>query len=333
MKVLIVEDNKSERELLKYMLESRFQHTTKFREAADLHAAMSYLSQGDINCVLLDLQLPDSYGKETFAKIQARHPEVPVIVMTNTKDRDLAIELVRMGAADYVVKDFTDEESIFQRILLAIEKHKHSVRVPAEAAADVRRVEQARARLMSAHQSGEHQAIQANTVETTAATADLSRRMFTELQRITTQITSQGRDLKHVTEVTDKLQTEILEGSLDRPSMKSRMDLIERNVAELQTETRIEEKEQTQILTRVSLLENDLDNKFSKAFSDISALKRGKSEETQISAQAAITKMSDSTKLKIAILGLVGTLIAATVGGYFAVKAAEKRAPQTQGGK
>lgn len=314
MKVLIVEDNRSERELLRYMLESRFQHSTDFREASDLQSALTQLQRGRIDCVLLDLQLPDSYGKETFTKIQAQHPEVPVIIMTGTKDRNLAIELVRLGAADYVEKSYTDEEAIFQRILLAIEKHKNSVRVPTEAAASVRKVERAQARLLTAHQSGEHQAIQVGTVETTAATADLSRRMFTEIQRMSTAMATQSQILKHVTEITDKLQREILEGSLDRPSMKSRMDLLERNVDSLKSDTRGEAAEQNQLLTKVTVL----DNQMLRAFSDISSLKRDSLVDQQLSTQATLASMSDRTKVLVALIGLIGILASAAIGGFFA---------------
>ena len=252
MKVLIVEDNKSDRELLKFMLEERFQHNTKFREASSLSTALDLLAQGDINCVLLDLHLPDSHGRETFTKIQVQYPEVPIVVMTHTQDRTLAVELVRLGAADYVTKDYTDEEGIFQRILLAIEKHKHSVRMPAEDAASIHKIESARAKLMEAHRSGSDEDVRVRAVETTAATADLARRMFTEIQKLSTASDSQGAKLSHVIEVSNRLQLEFLEGSLNQPSVKSRLGHLESSVRHLQEDLRGTERNVEHIRTERS---------------------------------------------------------------------------------
>lgn len=238
MKVLIVEDNKSQRELLKVLLESNYQHAVKFREASSLKSALEYLNRGDIDCILLDLNLTDSHGKETFAKIHENHKEVPIVVMTNTHDRALAIELVRLGAEDYVTKGYTDEEGIFQRILLAIERHKYTVRVPPDDAACAHDVDKARSALMAAYQAGEPTAIQTGVVQTTAATADMTRRMFTEIQKLNSTMGSQGKDLKHVTEITDNLQREMLDGTKDEPSMKSRMGRLEREVGDIQMDLR-----------------------------------------------------------------------------------------------
>jgi len=327
VKVLIVEDNRSERELLLYMLEARFQHTTKFKEASNLAEAVAHLTREATDCVLLDLQLPDSFGKETYTKIQTQFPGIPVIIMTNTKDRTLAIELVRLGAADYVVKDYTDEESIFQRILIAIEKHKHSVRVPPEAAADVRKVESARARLMTARKSGEFEAVTLGTIETTAATADLTRRMFAEMQRLSQEASLQGRDLKHVTEVADKLQREILEGSLNKPSIKSRIALVEKDVRTLNLDNRAESREQIELAKRVGLIEQDLDNKSSRMHSDISALKMAQLSSAETEAQKKLGVLDNRVKFWVAILGVIGLVLSAAISSYFTLKAAEVKNP------
>lgn len=239
MKVLIVEDNQSDRELLKIMLKSNYQHIIKFREVSSLKNAFSYLDRGDIDCVLLDLHLPDSHGKETFSKLHDYHTEIPIVVMTHNQDRDLAIELVRLGAADYVTKDYTDEEGIFQRILLAIERHKYTIRINPDDAACTHDVERARSDLMAAYKEGEPTAIQTGVVRTTAATAELTRRMFTEIQKLNTSLVVQSKDLSHITEITDQLQQEMLQGSRDVPSMKSKVERLEINVQKLEREVRV----------------------------------------------------------------------------------------------
>lgn len=131
-RILIVEDSPTDREILRYLLEDQFKSEAKFREASSLATAFRYLELGNIDCVVLDLQLPDSAGRETFQKINERFPDIPTIVMTHNKDRALAIDMIKMGAADYVLKDYTNPEDIFRRIIFAVEKHHRSVRMPAE---------------------------------------------------------------------------------------------------------------------------------------------------------------------------------------------------------
>lgn len=233
MRILIVEDSPTDTELLKYLLEDKFQNQAKFREANSLETAFKYLNGGNIDCVLLDLQLPDSAGKETFLKINERFPDVPTIVMTHNKDRDLAIEMIRAGAADYILKDFSNEEDIFRRILFAIEKHQRTVRAPAEKVASFRRVERAQADMVTAHQSGQHAAIRETTVETTSAIADLSRNLFTGMQEMSERMALFTVNLKKVEKMAEVLSTEVIKGESDKPSMKARMDVAEHRLNEM----------------------------------------------------------------------------------------------------
>ena len=308
------------------MLESRFQHATKFREASDLKTAVGFLKRGDIDCILLDLILPDSVGKETFTKLSSQYPSVPIIVMTNTKDRDLAIELVRLGAADYMIKNYTDEESVFQRILVAIEKHKYTVRVPEEAAASVKRVEQAQARLLTAQQSGEHVAVQQGMVETTATTADLTRKMFTEVQKIQGTLVAYGKDLTHTSEIAEKLQREFLEGSLTRPSLKSRVEKLEGSVSMVLADTKGEAIEQTQLLTQVKLLEQST----KRLYSDIRGLKGEEKSRNSMASQMGIAQTGNRTRLIVAFIALMGVIAGGIIAAYAQIKANEDKTPASK---
>lgn len=125
MNILIVEDSPSDRGLLHYMLESRFpKEVSQFHEVGTLSKALEVLEEKDIDCIILDLQLPDSTGKQTFLRLYERHFHVPIIVMTHNKDRQLAIDMVQAGASDFIIKNFTNEEELFHRIVLTIERHQ-----------------------------------------------------------------------------------------------------------------------------------------------------------------------------------------------------------------
>jgi uncharacterized membrane protein/ActR/RegA family two-component response regulator len=125
MQILIVEDNQSDRQLLRYLLEDRFpKEVVTFHEAGRLEDALKILNQGAISCVILDLQLPDSTGPQTFQRVFELHWGIPIIVMTHNKNRQLAIDMIQAGASDYIIKNFTNEEELFNRIVLAIERHE-----------------------------------------------------------------------------------------------------------------------------------------------------------------------------------------------------------------
>lgn len=230
MRILIVEDSPADRDLLKYLLEDLFKEEAKFRDADNLETAFRYLEMGNFDCVLLDLQLPDSAGKETFEKIIARFPDVPAIIMTHTKDRDLAIEMIRAGALDFIQKSYTDPEDIFRRILFAVEKHRRTVRMTPEEAAYVHRLERTKADMLAAYEEGDEEAIKNTTVATALAAADVSRKIFTELQSLSARLAKQDAQQEHLTKSVKTLETEVLKGTSSTHSMKSRLEIAERRL-------------------------------------------------------------------------------------------------------
>lgn len=122
MRILIVEDNPADRELLVYALQEHFKTEAKFREADNLKTAHEYLARGGVDAIVLDLQLPDSSGLETFTRVHAAYPHLPVIVVTHNVDLELAVDIVQQGAEDVIIKDFTNTIVLFRRILFAIER-------------------------------------------------------------------------------------------------------------------------------------------------------------------------------------------------------------------
>lgn len=130
MKILIVEDDSIQREVLRTLLEARLQPEAKLREANDLKTAFAYLDRGDVDCIALDLQLPDSDGRDTFLALHAKHPNIPIVVMTNNLDRDLALDMIKSGAADYLIKNYTNDEEVYRRLMFAVERSRHGLRIP-----------------------------------------------------------------------------------------------------------------------------------------------------------------------------------------------------------
>lgn len=124
VKMLLIEDDPGDADLLWELLAEE-KHFTFVVEWADrLKKGLAYLAQGGIDVVLLDLSLPDSHGMATFTTVNMHAPNVPIVVLTGFDDETLALEAVRLGAQDYLVKGQVDGKMIARVARYAIERKR-----------------------------------------------------------------------------------------------------------------------------------------------------------------------------------------------------------------
>lgn len=93
MKILVVEDNKQDFLLMKKSISSDFdlQHVLSLKEAIESLKLKKY------DVIILDLNLPDSQGSETFDKINCHSPEIPIIVTTTIDCADITEKVAENG--------------------------------------------------------------------------------------------------------------------------------------------------------------------------------------------------------------------------------------------
>lgn len=106
-RVLIVEDEKNQRTLLKRRLEKE---GCAVGEAARGEDAVTEFSRGDYDIVLLDQRLPDASGIEVLAQIRRANPIVPVIIVTAFANVRDAVEAMKNGAFHYLTKPVDMDE-------------------------------------------------------------------------------------------------------------------------------------------------------------------------------------------------------------------------------
>jgi len=128
--ILLIEDNPNEAELVRVFLGSVRRFSFNLTHYDSLTGGLSFLrnndgSGGHVDVVLLDLHLPDSQGFETFTRVNKTAPWVPIILMTNMDDEEMALKTVRQGAQDYLVKTEMDGNLLSRSIRYAIER-KHA---------------------------------------------------------------------------------------------------------------------------------------------------------------------------------------------------------------
>jgi signal transduction histidine kinase len=125
-RLLLVEDNPGDAGLVEAALGEISTPDDEFQSvhAVRLGQAFEYAAEMSFDLILLDLSLPDAKGLDTVMRMTAAAPSVPIVVMTGMDDQSVAIEAMRLGAQDYLVKGQVDEAMLGRTIRYAIERKK-----------------------------------------------------------------------------------------------------------------------------------------------------------------------------------------------------------------
>ena len=125
---LLVEDNLADAELIALSLAPsahlpnrgyvRIVHVTTAR------AAYAVLRHSQVKVVILDLSLPDAHGLEAIHRIRQVAPKVPIIVLTGVSRQSTALEALRAGAQDYVLKPPPDGATMQRILFYALQRHQ-----------------------------------------------------------------------------------------------------------------------------------------------------------------------------------------------------------------
>ncbi|MFH1691660.1 MAG: ATP-binding protein [Candidatus Omnitrophota bacterium] len=124
IKILLVEDSEADVRLIEEMLSEVKGFDYELQNVSYLNQALEKLSDENFSIVLLDLSLPDSLGLETFRRVYAKVPDVPIVVLTVLSDEELGMETVREGAQDYLVKPDVTKAFLMHAIRYALERHR-----------------------------------------------------------------------------------------------------------------------------------------------------------------------------------------------------------------
>jgi len=112
----------------------------RFDVAVNLREALKSLEINKYDALLIDLDLPESSGLQTFHIIHKQFPETPLIILTTIDDEPVAVECIKKGASDYLIKgsiSFTD--TLARSVLYAIE-HKRVEQAVRQSEKDFRNI-------------------------------------------------------------------------------------------------------------------------------------------------------------------------------------------------
>ena len=129
-RILIVDDDLSLCHFLKKTLSQKGYEIITCHSGRD---AIGIVNEQEPNLVLLDNKLPDWTGLDILKEMKQSHPKMPMVIMTAFGTTDTAIEAMRLGAFDYILKPFELEE-IFELVAKGLEANKlmkRTVAIPA----------------------------------------------------------------------------------------------------------------------------------------------------------------------------------------------------------
>ena len=125
-RVLLIEDDKGFRTLLKRLLEKKFD--SKVFEADDGASGLISFEKDRPHIVFLDIEMPNMNGVQFLEKIQNRTRQVAVVVMTNHDEKEYVEKIIQMGVDDYLLKTkFVTQ--LYERIEILLKKIIQTTRI------------------------------------------------------------------------------------------------------------------------------------------------------------------------------------------------------------
>ncbi|HOJ04524.1 MAG TPA: PAS domain S-box protein [Bacteroidota bacterium] len=124
LSLLLIEDDADSAQLTSATIMADQRHTWSITIAGTLAEGLAALSASRFDAVLMDLNLPDSRGLDSFLTVAAQASNVPVIIQSAVHDEAIALEAVRTGAQDYLLKDSASRGHLLRSLLYAVERFR-----------------------------------------------------------------------------------------------------------------------------------------------------------------------------------------------------------------
>lgn len=117
IKILLVEDSMSDAYLLGELLKRVTEFEFAMTHSVDLSSGIDQLAANNFDAIILDLELPDSFGLTTYERVREKADNTPIIIASGNDDRELMAKALNHGADNYLIKDAFDGNRIAIAVL------------------------------------------------------------------------------------------------------------------------------------------------------------------------------------------------------------------------
>lgn len=119
LKLLVVDDDQVDRMAVRRALK-KAGLSTEVTEAADCASAIVALTENNFDGAFLDYRLPDQNGLDLVKELRFRDIQIPLIVLTGQGDEEIAVQLMKAGASDYISKSNLTPDILSRRLSSAL---------------------------------------------------------------------------------------------------------------------------------------------------------------------------------------------------------------------
>jgi len=121
--VLLIGDNPGDARFIQELLKESSSVYFNLTIQETLSEGLEVFLKNKFDIILLDLNLPDSFGLNTVSIIHEKIKDIPIIVLTGRVDEELALKSLKLGIQDYLVKGKIDSVLLERSISYAVERH------------------------------------------------------------------------------------------------------------------------------------------------------------------------------------------------------------------
>ena len=133
LNLLMVEDNPGFAQIVGTMLHEDKKANVALTIASNLSDGLAKLESHEFNAVILDLNLPDSFGLDTIKRLRMHSPAIPIVVATGEDDEELAENALKAGAQDFFAKTELTPNLLHRVINYAIERKEFELTLTGQA--------------------------------------------------------------------------------------------------------------------------------------------------------------------------------------------------------
>jgi diguanylate cyclase (GGDEF)-like protein/PAS domain S-box-containing protein len=120
--VLLIEDNPGDARLIREMFSEQSSQDIELNYVECMGDAERYLAEHAVDIILSDLGLPDTQGLEAVRRTHAAAPHVPLVVLSGMDDESMALQALKEGAQDYLIKGQIESRELLRSMRYAVER-------------------------------------------------------------------------------------------------------------------------------------------------------------------------------------------------------------------